>query len=342
MIGTMSFGLVSFGEALGEPAAVADVVAEYTDDVNRVLGHGYERVHRCPPETGLTDLAVAAGTAALAAADVPAAEVDLVVLAVTDVVEYLYWDAAAELCHRLGATRAEAVLLTQACTTGVVSLDTVAGRFATHPDYRTALVVAANRTCEAYWNRMDVQPMVFSDGAVGVVARRDHPSLRWLATEVATDGRYARFYRMDEGGAAAPFDGSAADEPPRVRDVWDVMEFFDYDAEVFQGFARELDERAVRVTERACARAGVAVADLARLVMVNDNARAMTSLAEAFGVPLSRTNRDLAARHGHLGAADQLFCLGRHVGAGELRAGEKVALVSMGRGMHWACTVLEV
>ena len=342
MIGTMSFGLVSFGEALGEPVPVADVVAEYTDDVNRVLGHGYERVHRCPQATGLTDLAVRAGTAALAAAEVSAADVDLVVLAVTDIVEYLYWDASAELAHRLGATRAEAVLLTQACTTGVVSLDTVAGRFATHPDYRTALVVAANRTCEAYWNRMDVQPMVFSDGAVGVVARRDHPALRWLATEVATDGRYARFHRLDAGGAAAPFDGAAADEPPRVRDVWDVMEFFDYDAEVFQDFARRLDERAVLVTERACARAGIAVADLARLVLVNDNARAMTSLAAAFGIPLARTNRELAARYGHLGAADQLFCLGRHVEAGELGPGDRVALVSMGRGMHWACTVLAV
>jgi 3-oxoacyl-[acyl-carrier-protein] synthase-3 len=341
MIGTMSFGLVSFGEALGEPAEVADVVAEYTDDVNRVLGYGYERVHRCAPEVGLTDLAVRAGTRALTAAGVAAADVDLVVLAVTDLVEYLYWDAAADLAHRLGAVDAEAVLLTQACTTGVVSLDTVAGRFATHPGYRTALVVAANRTCETYWNRMDVQPMVFSDGAVGAVARRDHPGLRWLATEVLTDGRYARFYRLDAGGGAAPFDGPG-DEPPRVRDVWDVMEFFDYDPEVFQDFARGLDERAVRVTQRACARAGTTVPDLARLILVHDNAAAMASLTAAFGVAPERTNRDLAARYGHLGAADQLFCLGRQVVAGELRPGDRVALVSMGRGMHWACTVLGV
>ncbi|HWM05016.1 MAG TPA: 3-oxoacyl-[acyl-carrier-protein] synthase III C-terminal domain-containing protein [Actinophytocola sp.] len=339
----MSFGLVSFGDALGDPVPVADVVAEYTDDVNRVLGYGYERVHRCPPEVGLTDLAVRAGAKALEAAGTKPTEVDLVVLAVTDLVEYLYWDAAADLAHRLGATRAEAVLLTQACTTGVVSLDTVAGRFATHPDYRTALVVAANRTCEAYWNRMDVQPLVFSDGAVGVVARRDHPEVRWLASEVRTDGRYARFHRLDAGGAAAPFDGSATgDEPPRVRDVWDVMEFFDYDAEVFQDFARELDEQAVRVTERACRRAGLTVPDLARLILVNDNAAAMTSLAKAFGVALSRTNRELAARYGHLGAADQLFCLAKLLAAGELSAGDRVALVSAGRGMHWACAVLEI
>jgi 3-oxoacyl-[acyl-carrier-protein] synthase-3 len=287
----MSFGLVSFGDVLGEPMAVADAVADYTDDTERIIGLGYRQVHRCPPEVGVTDLAVRAGEQALAAADLRPADVDLVVLAVTDLVEYLYWDAAADLAHRVGATGAEAVLLTQACTTGVVSLDAVAGKFATHPDYDTALIVAANRTCEAYWNRMDVQPMVFSDGAVATVARRGHPELRWLATEVVTDGRYAEFYRLDVGGAAAPFGpATAGDEPPAVRDVWSVMEFFDYDAERFQEFARHLDERAALTTERACARAGTTVAELARLILVNDNTRAMTSLAAALGVPLSRTS----------------------------------------------------
>jgi len=337
----MSFGLVAFGDALGDPVPVADVVAEYTADVNRVLGYGYDQVHRCPPEVGITDLAERAGAEALIAAGTAPADVDLLVLAVTDLVEYLYWDAAADLAHRLGAVNAEAVLLTQACTTGVVALDAVAGKFATHPDYRTALVVAANRTCEAYWNRMDVQPMVFSDGAVGAVARRDHPSTRWLTTEVHTDGRYARFHRLDVGGAATPFDATQG-EPPRVRDVWDVMEYFDYDAEVFEDYAHHLDEQTVRVAEKACARIGVTVPDLARLVLVSDNARAMTALAEAFGVDPARTNRELAARHGHLGAADHLFCLARHLAAGELSPGDRVALVSMGRGTHWACTILEV
>lgn len=339
----MSFGLVSFGDVLGEPVPVADVVAQYTDDVHRVLGYGYRQVHRSPPDVGLTDLAVRAGQRALHAADVAPSEVDLLVLAVTDITEYLYWDAAADVANRLGATGAEAVLLTQACTTGVMSLDTVAGKFATHPDYTTALVVAANRTCEAYWNRMDVQPMVFSDGAVATVARRGHPHLRWLVTEVTTDGRFAQFYRLDVGGAAAPFGtGEGTGGPPAVRDVWSVMEYFDYDAEQFAQFAHDLDEYAVRTTQRACARIGMKTSDLTRLIGVNDNERAMASLAAAHEMPLSRTNHELSAQYGHLGAADQLFCLSRHQAAGELATGDRVALMSLGRGMHWACTILEV
>jgi 3-oxoacyl-[acyl-carrier-protein] synthase-3 len=90
-------------------------------------------VLRCAPGVGPTDLAVAAGEQALAARDVAAAGLDLVVLAVADITEHLYWDAAASVTFRLGAIPAEAVLLTQACTTGVLGLDTMAGKLETHP-----------------------------------------------------------------------------------------------------------------------------------------------------------------------------------------------------------------
>jgi 3-oxoacyl-[acyl-carrier-protein] synthase-3 len=337
----MDFGLVCFGTALGTQVPVASVVGEYSPDIERILGYGYRNVMRCPPGLGITDLAVEAGAKALAAADVDPATLDLVVFAITDIPEYLYWDAAASLAHRLSATRAEAVLLTQACTTGVVSLDTVAGKFATHPGYSTALIVAANRCCDAYWNRMDTQPMVFSDGAAAAVARRGHPRLRWLATEVLTDGRYADLYRLDAGGASAPFGGAGipADEL-RARDAWSVMEFFDYDADQFEQFAAELDQQTKVALDRACARAGTTVAGLAKVILLSDNGAAMSSTAERLGVPLSLTNHELAREYGHLGAADQFFCLSHYCERGELAAGQYVALVSRGRGLHWACTVL--
>ncbi|WP_412753417.1 3-oxoacyl-ACP synthase III family protein [Krasilnikovia sp. M28-CT-15] len=332
--------MASFGSALGEAAAVADVVDEYCEDVERVKGYGYRQVLRCPPGVGLTDLAVDAGGEALVSAGVDASHVDLVVLAVTDIAEYLYWDAAASVAHRLGADRAESMLLSQACTSGVVAFDAVAGRFATHPEYHTALIVTANRTCEPYWNRMATQPMVFSDAAAAAVARRGHGRLRWLATEVHTAGRYAPLYRMAVGGAAEPFaPGHTADDLV-AADAWEVMDFFDYDAERFEAFIAELDERTCRVVAAACKRVGMEVTDLARLVLLADNQDAMSTLCARLGVDPARTNMDLAAQYGHLGAADQIFGLARI--AQNLTPGDRVALVSRGRGMHWACTIMEV
>jgi 3-oxoacyl-[acyl-carrier-protein] synthase III len=339
----MDFGLVAFGTALGIPMPLAEVVGEYAEDVERIIAYGYRNVLRCPPEVGLTDLAVGAGQQALETAGVDPADLDLVVLAITDITEYLYWDAAASVTSRLGACRAEAVLLTQACTTGVLSLDTVAGKLATHPGYDQALVIAASRCCEPYWNRLDTQPMAFSDGAAAAVARRGHPRLRWLTTEVQTDGRYADFYRLPAGGAAVPF-GAGEISPADIRaaDAWSIMDFFDYDAGRFEQFVAELDKRTRLTVAAACARAGMETADLARVILLSDNASALTALAGKLGVPLSRTNLDLALEYGHLGAADQLFCLSQYWNSGGLEPGARVALVSRGRGMHWACTLIEV
>ena len=47
MNGKMSYGLASFGYALGTPTAVSDIVHEYTDEIERVLGYGYQTIHRC-------------------------------------------------------------------------------------------------------------------------------------------------------------------------------------------------------------------------------------------------------------------------------------------------------
>jgi 3-oxoacyl-[acyl-carrier-protein] synthase-3 len=335
------FGLVSFGTVLGEPAAVGDVVGEYTEDVERILGYGYRSVYRARPDVTVTDLACGAAELALADAGIEATELDLVVVGLTDIADYLYWDAAASVQHRIGATRAEAVQVTQACTAALSGLELAAGRMATREGCTTALVLGANRCCDAYWNRMQTQSMVFSDGAAATVLRRGHDELRWRASHSVTDGRYADFYRMDVGGAARPFPTAGPDEPVRARDAWDIMEFFDYDETAFAGFATQIDERARGVVDRACQRAGTTRKALRRVFALHDNRRAATSLVTALDLEPGVVDVELGLSTGHLGAADQLFALQNAHDRGELDPGDLVALVGLGRGMHWACTVLE-
>ncbi|GAA4214980.1 3-oxoacyl-[acyl-carrier-protein] synthase III C-terminal domain-containing protein [Microbispora amethystogenes] len=334
----MTFGLIAFAAEVGEPVPVKDVVADYTEDVARVLAYGYDFVHRAAPGTGLTDLAVEAGGQALAAAGVAARDVDLLVLAITDIAEYLYWDAAAAVAHRLGLSWAEAVLVDQGCAGGVTAFDTLAGRFATHLSYDTALVIGANRTTEAYWNRLDTHSLLFSDGAAAAVASRNATSLRWRTSYAETDGRYADFFRMDDGGGANPF--GPGTPPPKVRDAWQIMEHFQYDSDRMAGFADEINDRTARAVHRACKQAGITEDELAWLLLLNDNPRVIAAQADLIGVPTSRTNIRGARQHGHFGAADHLFELGNLHASGELGLGDYVALATNGRGMHWACTIL--
>ena len=213
----MEFGIAAFGSALGKRTAVADVVHDYTEDTARVLGQGYHAIHVAGQDVGLTDLAVDAAASALADAGVTADEVDLVVLAITDIPEHLYWDASAALAHRLRATRAEAVLVDQGCIGGITALDLVAGRLATHPDYETALVVGANRTCEQYWNRLETHSLLFSDGAV---LQRDRPLPVWgqaapgAQVQVEFDGRRAQAVAASDGRWSLSLPAHAASRSP--------------------------------------------------------------------------------------------------------------------------------
>ncbi|MGX7829153.1 3-oxoacyl-ACP synthase III family protein [Actinokineospora sp. 24-640] len=334
------FGIVAFGHVLGEPVAVADAAADYTDDVERVLSWGYRGFHRAADGVGLTDLAARAADLALANAGVSADEVDLVVLAMSDIAEYLYWDPAGATQARIGASRAEAVLLTQACGGGVAAFDTVAGKFATHPDYRTALIIGANRVAEPYWNRMEINTSVFSDGAAAAVVRRGHPRLRWLATEVISDGRYADFMRMDIGAAARPFTGQDPSEVAVKSPTARLEEFFAGDIRRMFEFVSTIRANNHEVVRRACARVGIAPAELARLIHLHDNVQALTLMAKDLDMTLEWTNSEVAVTHGHVGCADQLLSL-EHYATG-LAAGDVVALTSTASGMHWLCTLLSI
>ncbi|MEU6431028.1 3-oxoacyl-[acyl-carrier-protein] synthase III C-terminal domain-containing protein [Microbispora sp. NPDC046973] len=339
----MSFGILAFGHALGTSMDVAGILPPESDDAARrdLDAKGYRRIFRADDGVGISDLAVEAAAAALAKAEVRPAQVDLLVMAISDLAEYLYWDVAAAVQARLGAHRAEALLMNQACSAGVLAFDTVAGKLATHPGYRTAVVVTANRVCESYWDRAETGTSLSSDGAAAVVLRRDHPECRWLLTEVISDGRYADFMRMDVGGTARPF--APGGPRPAVGALVDRMDaFFKGDGQAAYRLSTTMKARNRVVLERACERAGVPVDSIARVLYLNDNISAFTALTEELAVPLDRTNAEFAMDHGHFGTADQLLCLERHLENGELKPGDIVALLSMGSGMHWACTLLTV
>ncbi|MFD8773562.1 3-oxoacyl-ACP synthase III family protein [Streptomyces sp. NPDC059916] len=338
----MSFGIVASGHALGAPVTVGELVAHEGADARKLTAWGYRRFHRADDGVGLTDLAARAAAGALRRAGVAADEVDLVVLAIPDIAEYLYWDPAAALQGRLGAHRAEAVLLSQACGGGVTAFDTVAGRLATHPGHRTALVVAASRVAEPYWDRTGSGTSLTSDGAAAVVLRRGHDVCAWLATETVTDGRYADFMRMESGGAARPFTPESP-ASPAVASVVDRMDtFFEGDGRATYEFATLVNTRNREVLERVCARTGTPVGSVERVLYLHDNRKAFEELAKELGIPLDRTNADVAMELGHFGPADQLLSLERLLAAGELVTGDMVALLSMGSGMHWTCTLLRV
>ncbi|AUH44421.1 3-oxoacyl-ACP synthase III family protein [Streptomyces sp. CMB-StM0423] len=343
----MSYGIVAIGESLGESVEVTDAeIEKYTTSHETVRSWGYRRFRRADDGVLLTDLAVQACEQALKEAAVDAAEVDLVVLAIADFAEYLCWDAAAAVQGRIGAVNAEAILVNQACCSGVMAFDTAAGRFATHENYHHALIVASNRICDTYQNRMETSTSVLSDGAVAALVRRGHERGRWLATETISDGRYANFFRMDVGGTAHPFGvdgaGDKDDLQKQANPLGRVAEILGNDARRMLEFFNKFGGNMRVAVDRVCARTGIAPGEIKRFLHLNDNQQAMADIAKVLDVPLERFNGDLALDLGHFGSADQMLGLHRLTQAGELQDGDIVALTTLGGGMHWAVTLLRI
>ncbi|QUQ67048.1 3-oxoacyl-ACP synthase III family protein [Kutzneria sp. CA-103260] len=337
-----AFGIAGIGAALGRRTRVADVALEYTEDLRRLRAWGFRSFHEAEPDVQPNDLAVRAAEAALARTGIAATELDAVVLCTTGPSEYLYWDAAAAVQGRIGACNAEVLLVSHACTSTVMAFDLVAGKFATHADYRTVLVVGVNRVCEPYWNRMDSNTAVFSDGAAAAVLRRGESRCQWLVTETVTDGSLADLLLLDRGGVAQPWEDGEQSPAPVAPAVQRLQSFYGEDTAAMQRFGELTVQRTKDVVLRACKRADIEASSIARLIHLNDNIVALSSLAAALDIPLARTNAEIAMEHGHAGCADQLLTLDLHLSGGALVEGDLVALTAMGSGMHWSCTLLRV
>lgn len=336
------FGILGFGYAFGQDADVTEAAGGYVTDPERVVRWGYRTFHRAAEGITATNLAAAAARDALAKLGLEAGDIDLVVLATSEMPDYLHWDTSAGLSRELGIERTQTLLLNEGCASGVTGLGIVAGQLAVQPELQTVLFVAVNRVSEYHRNRMNVNNAVHSDGAVAAVLRRGHDQLRWLSTEQFTHPELCDFFRTDFGGAVAPVppaDWSTANAPSGLERV---LAHFQKDPKQLREFQGQLSGRVTEVIERACERAGVKSGDLAHIIYINDSADTIEEVAAPFGISVQHTNAEISAEHGHMGAADQLISLGQHLDRGELKPGDLVALSGISIGMRWYCTLIQI
>jgi 3-oxoacyl-[acyl-carrier-protein] synthase-3 len=335
-------GIAGFGYSFGADQDVESAAASFVDDPERVLRWGYHTFHRAPVGVTSIQLAAEAAQKALATTQLGPQDLDLVVVATSEVPDYLHWDSSAALARELGTGTTQTMLLTEGCASGVTGLAAVAGAMATQPELTTALFVAVNRVSEFHRNRMNVNNAVHSDGAVATVLRRDHPHNRWLATDQIVDPDLVDWFRTDFGGAVEPTPpagwSSATADPGHVR----VLAHFDKDPKRLAEFVDVLNRRVVAVIEGACARAGIGRDEVTDVLYINDSPDSIEDIARPFGIPLERTNAALSVTHGHMGAADQLVALGQRLERGELSTGDVVALCGISIGMRWYCSLVRI
>jgi len=338
----VEFGIAGFGYARGEDQDVERTAGDFVTDPERVIRWGYKTFHRAPEGVTATSLAADAARDALTRLGIDANELDLVVVAASEMPDYTYWDTSAALARELGIEKTQTLLLNEGCACGVTGLGYVAGLLAIQPELQTVLFVAVNRVSEFHRNRMNVNNSVHSDGAVATVLRRGHQENQWLSTDQFTDPDLCDWFRTDYGGAVAPVppEGwtSANAAPGHAR----IHAHFEKDPQRLREFVGTLNQRVVDVIDNALARADIGRDELKHIIYINDSEDAIEDIATPFGLTIKQTNAALSLGHGHMGAADQLYCLGEHLERGDVQTGDVVALCGISIGMRWYCTLVRI
>ncbi len=306
-------GMVGLGTALPDRVVTnAEVGAEIgVDDAWIVRRTGIRERRHAAPEVTLVELATEAGRAALEDSGIPAAEVDLVIVATLSH-ELSTPNAAPLIAHALGATRAGGFDLGCACTGFVAGLASAtawieAGRAT------TALIIGAE-LMSRYVDPTDKRTAaLFGDGAGAVVITAGAPGSIGPVV-LGADGSCGDMITSDPETKAIIMDGH----------------------ETFKQAVRRLHESSLE----ACRAAGVGLDDIDLFVYHQANGRITSALGERLGLDPARVV-DCIAGVGNTSAASIPLALGHARGNGQLRPGARVLLAAVGAGFTWGAVVVE-
>jgi 3-oxoacyl-[acyl-carrier-protein] synthase-3 len=271
-----------------------------------------------------SDLAVVAGTRALNAAGLEAADLDMVLLA-TCTGDYPLPATACLVQHQLGATKAAACDLSAACCGFVYALSVADAYVKT--GMRHVLVIGSE-VMSAITDWTDRNTCVlFGDGAGAVVVSASDGARGILSTHLRSDGNLCELIAVPGGGSRTP---------PCEKVVAERMHFIKMKGnETFKVAVRTLEDIARETLETNHLR----VEDLDLYVPHQANVRILRAVVERLGLPLDKVMLNLD-RYGNTSAASIPIALDEAVREGRIKEGSLVMLGAFGAGLTWASALI--
>jgi 3-oxoacyl-[acyl-carrier-protein] synthase-3 len=267
-----------------------------------------------------SELAVPAARAALAAAGVTAADVDLIIVA-TSTPDFVFPSTACLLQARLGI-RGCAAFDVQAVCSGFVYALATADQYIRSGQSRCALVVGSEVFSRILdWNDRGTC-VLFGDGAGAVVlTASERPGI--LASALHADGSQAGILNV-----AGNIAGGAIVGDPFLR--------MDGQA-VFKFAVRVLDE----VAREVVAKAGLPLTHVDWLIPHQANLRILSATARKLGLDAGKLVATVD-HHGNTSAASIPLALDEYVRDGRITSGQTVLLSAVGGGFTWGAILLEM
>ena len=270
-----------------------------------------------------SDLATVAGQHALAAADIEADDVDLLIVA-TCTPDTVIPSTAAHVQRKIGAHNAAVFDLNAGCSGFIYSLE-VATSMIRSGAYHKALVIGSERVTWFFnWSNRDTA-VLFGDGAGAVVVEPSSQESGLLYSHLGCEGEAADALQVPNFGTAG-------------------NRFVDnYAAFGVQFDGREIFRRAVKGMAHEAAivlqKLGLTQKDIDRIIPHQANLRIIESLAKHLSVDMSKVEVNIQ-HYGNTSAATIPVALVEALEAGRINAGDRILLAAFGAGLTRAAGLL--
>ena len=282
---------------------------------------GIRERHYAAPDEATSDLATAAGRAALHDAGLTADDVDVIIVATTTP-DHPVPATAPIVAARLGRT-CTAFDLNAACSGFVYGLQVGAGMAA---GGSTVLLIGAE-TLTRYVDPDDRSiAVLFGDGAGAVVLQRDDAATIG-PFDLGSDGSELEILWMRAGGSREPFDPIAHAEASSRMSM--------RGGDVYRHAVTRMTSSSQIVLEAA----GVTIDDIDLMVGHQANLRILEAVGQRLGVPADRCHVTVD-RHGNTSAASIPLALDDARQQGLLDPGARLLLTAFGGGLTWGSCVL--
>lgn len=279
-------------------------------------------------EEGLTtsEMAARAAEKALAAANVSAEEIDLIIVA-TVTPDMFFPSTSCLVQDKIKATNAAAFDLSAGCSGFVYGLVT-GSQFIKAGLYKKILVIGAE-TLSRFVDWKDRSTCVlFGDGAGAAVISEVSEGYGLLGCELGADGSGGDFLKVSAGGSAMPACTDTIEQGQHFLSM--------HGNEVFRFATKIMGEASIKALDKA----GLSSEDVDCFVPHQANIRIIQASARRLKLSMDKVFVNVE-KYGNTSAASIPIALEEAQREGRIKDNDVVVLVGFGAGLTWASCVLK-
>ena len=274
-----------------------------------------------------SDMAVHAAKAALADAQVTAADIDLLIIATASPDAPLP-STACYVQHKLGIpAHATCFDIAAACSGFLYAIEIAYGQLLTNR-YKRALIIGAEKLSSVTDWTDRTTCVLFGDAAGAAVLHKvDQPGIGILGSDLGADGEFADNLYIAAGGSVRPADAKSVEERAHCIRM-NGREVFKSAVRVMETVAREMMEQHNLTPDQI------------NLVIPHQaNIRIIESLAGSLKIPMERVYVNLD-RYGNTSSASIPLALDEARRSGRIKPGDYTLLVAFGAGLTYGSTLI--